>query len=142
MSEAAAFGPEPGLLIDGFPRHPEQLPLAEELFPDWSAIYLDIPVPAAVSRLRNRLVCGSCGSVKLAGADPQRPCPVCGAATWRTRIEDDDSGIPRRVSEFERYLRPLLQALNARRIIRVDAEQTVEKVADLAVSGLMRTRRT
>ena len=101
VSEAAAFGPEPGLLIDGFPRHPEQLPLAEELFPDWIAPFISTyRCRPPFLGLRNRLVCGSCGSVKLAGADPQRPCPVCGAATWRTRIEDDDSGIPRRVQRI------------------------------------------
>ena len=95
VSEAAALGTESGLLIDGFPRHPGQLPLAEELFPDWSVIYLDIPVPVAVSRLRNRFVCRSCGSVKPPELDPLRAVRDmrCGslANSHRGRSERDCS---------------------------------------------------
>ena len=111
VSEAAAARTESGLLVDGFPCHPEQLPLAEELFPDWNVIYLDVPIPVAVERLKNRLVCRSCGFVKPAELDLVTPCPTCGAAAWQTRIEDDEDAIPRRMSEFEQYLGRLLQAL-------------------------------
>ena len=115
VSEAANLGTEPGLLVDGFPRHPDQLPLVEELFENWAVIHVDVPTAIAISRLQNRRVCKFCGTVMPACLNASIPsCSTCGNSKWCVRIEDDEKTIYRRLGESERRLKQLLNSLARR----------------------------
>jgi uncharacterized protein YprB with RNaseH-like and TPR domain/predicted nuclease with RNAse H fold/adenylate kinase family enzyme len=138
ISHAAMVGDEPGLLIDGFPRHTEQLSLANELFADWSVICLDVTPSVATSRLLRRLVCSRCGEVRQ--SDVVAYCPKCGSDKWDVRLEDNRHAIHRRVCESKRHLGRLLKAIEEPRIIHLDASQPLEQLNNVAVRQLMLTR--
>jgi adenylate kinase family enzyme len=140
VAHAVTDGDEPGLLVDGFPRHTEQVPLAQELFGDWTVIHLDVPVFAAATRLAARLVCATCGFVGSVTIELTTPCPTCGKNEWHRRLEDDAKTIQRRLHDSDRHLEQLLKAIHGHRVIRLDAAMTVDRISDCAVRELMTTR--
>jgi uncharacterized protein YprB with RNaseH-like and TPR domain/predicted nuclease with RNAse H fold/adenylate kinase family enzyme len=140
VSNAVSHGDQPGLLVDGFPRHTEQLPLAQELFGDWTLIHLDLPASVAAARLQARLVCSCCGLAKPATAGDDQLCPNCGGSQWETRLEDDAKSIRRRLSNSQRHLDQLVGAVRGPRVISLDATRPVSEIAAAAVQRLMCTR--
>jgi uncharacterized protein YprB with RNaseH-like and TPR domain/predicted nuclease with RNAse H fold/adenylate kinase family enzyme len=140
VSQASGLGDEPGLLVDGFPRHPDQLPVAQELFDNWTLIHLDVTPSVALSRLQTRLVCSSCGTLKPSSLDSTTPCSTCGSTCWQTRIEDDKDTIRRRLRESRCQLGRLLRVLPEPKVIHLDAEQSVDRMSDCAVREMMVTR--
>jgi uncharacterized protein YprB with RNaseH-like and TPR domain/predicted nuclease with RNAse H fold/adenylate kinase family enzyme len=140
VSQAANQGDEYGLFVDGFPRHTEQLPLAQAIFGDWTAIHLDLPASVAAARLSGRLVCAACGAMKTASDELTPTCQRCGKKEWVRRLEDDQRTIERRLQNSARYLKQLLEAMSGRRVIHLNAAMTVDKISDCAVRELMATR--
>jgi adenylate kinase family enzyme len=140
ISAATSEGDELGLLVDGFPRHVEQLPLAQELFGNWTVIHLDLSASIAAARLGRRLICATCKSVKAPNREEMDVCPNCGDNDWQVRIEDEEGAVRHRMRESQSYLQNLLGALRGPRIIRLDAAQSADDVSELAVRELMVTR--
>jgi adenylate kinase family enzyme len=89
IRQAAREHGDRGLIIDGFPRHREQVVMAERLFSPWQVLFLDVPSSIAVSRLASRLICPSCNWVGSAITSASSKCPQCGQPRLRARPEDE-----------------------------------------------------
>jgi adenylate kinase len=87
------------LVLDGYPRRSEEIPLLAEILrgePDL-ALLLDVPPPIAVDRLLGREVCPECGAVYGPAVPPRNraSCDRCGGRLSR-RADDTPPGIVER----------------------------------------------
>lgn len=131
---------EPGLLVDGFPRHREQIGLAEELFTGWTVMFLDTDRAIAVKRLTQRFSCGYCGLTTNCGTQAEEPCPSCGCFEWQFREEDSIATVRQRVHDSDRRLRDMLANLRDVHVVRIDACSPMQTVVDSAISEILATR--
>ena len=103
-----------GFVFDGFPR---TIPQAEALqgvlqrhrTPLDLAIWLDVSAETISDRISHRLQCQSCGfttSEGAAGFSERAVCPYCDGPLVR-RMDDDESVLQTRLSEFNRKTQPL-----------------------------------
>ncbi|MAT70865.1 MAG: hypothetical protein CMJ58_15225 [Planctomycetaceae bacterium] len=139
LRDAVSSSQDTSVVVDGFPRHKDQLRLAAELFPNWRILHLDLPSRLAEKRIRGRATCARCGHLRSSGTIDV--CPTCGASTWNTRSEDErDQIIASRLRESSSQVRGLLRNAPRHTVYTVNAAQPEEKVVDLAVRALMRTR--
>jgi predicted nuclease with RNAse H fold/adenylate kinase family enzyme len=130
---------EPGLIVDGFPRHRRQLQVAAELFDDWTVIHLDVDPAMAALRLAGRVTCGNCGYVSSAENSGNK-CPGCRLMQWRHRSEDAEVVSRHRVHRFGAALRELLDGIPERSVVRVSAAHPIENVADDVLAEILTTR--
>src|SRR5262249_41735333 len=98
IREAAGKSHGQMILLDGFPRHTEQLQFARELFSPLVGLLLDVPADLASRRLSSRRRCHSCGWGGSLEHGPREHCPVCGSPDIHGRPEDDSSVLPRRLA--------------------------------------------
>ena len=131
-----------GLLVDGFPRHREQIGLAQEIFEDWTVLYLDVDRSTATDRIGGRVTCGNCGCVASQSELQVGGCPSCGSSRWQSRSEDDRRTVARRLRESSSHLRQLLASLDDVKVIPLDASRPISAVADEAIDHLLSTRLT
>jgi adenylate kinase family enzyme len=132
-----------GLVIDGFPRHRDQLELAKELFNPWTLFFLAVPASIAASRLRERLSCPSCSWVGSAKAGPiPTSCPQCGSSAVRPRPEDKPAVLSKRITDAGTRLTELLNTLGNSSVVRLDAKETRDKVLEKAIAALPGAART
>lgn len=133
MREAAKDAAARGLIIDGFPRHKDQVALAKELFNPWVVLHLSIPVSAAESRLRERKYCSVCNwAGPITNQNSNARCPQCGSTALRVRPEDSPGVLSRRLSEAKMRLDELLNLLE-RNTIRIDAIEPRDAVVEKAL---------
>jgi predicted nuclease with RNAse H fold/uncharacterized protein YprB with RNaseH-like and TPR domain/adenylate kinase family enzyme len=130
---------EPGLVLDGFPRHRRQLETARQLFNPWTVLYLEIDKSLAEQRLASRLTCVACGFVST-DSTTKLECPVCGSQSLRPRNDDQSRVLLRRLSESNARLVELLDSIPDTDVIAIDASRGVTEVTDEAVFKLMSTR--
>jgi adenylate kinase family enzyme len=136
MKDAARATAGQGLVIDGFPRHHDQVKLAKDLFDPWTILFLAVPAWVASSRLRDRLYCPSCTWVGSATADPFPPnCPQCGKPGLRPRPEDKPEVLSRRIKEAEVRLNHLLSNLG-NSVFRLDATKSRDEILEIAIAAL------
>jgi uncharacterized protein YprB with RNaseH-like and TPR domain/predicted nuclease with RNAse H fold/adenylate kinase family enzyme len=131
-----------GLLVDGFPRHRDQIRLAQEIFEGWTVLHLDVDAPTATDRIAGRVACGNCGAAASQADSAARQCPSCGSLRWQSRSEDDRRTLARRLRESRSRLSELLARLRDVEVIRLDASRPIGVVADDAISQLRSTRLT
>ncbi len=125
-----------GFVLDGFPRTVAQAEALERLVAPERisrAVELVLTEREATQRLLTRFVCAECGHTVPRSVDAGRQadvgCARCGGALLR-RADDDLPAIERRLEEFERATRPLLEWLDLRGLlVTVDADRTPEVVA-------------
>jgi adenylate kinase len=133
-STAASAGT---LVLDGFPRHPDQIGrLRDALSGDPDLILvLDAPTALLVHRIRTRLVCGRCDRVYGAEVWPTTPsvCDDCAVDLSRRAEDDDTQAIARRHEVWTREGAAILQALQPLApVVRVDASKPPDGVLDAA----------
>jgi adenylate kinase family enzyme len=136
MREAARRAAGKGFLVDGFPRHRNQVDLAKEVFSPWTILYLKMPSSVAELRLGRRLFCLSCNWVGtnenlLSGA-----CPQCGDPNMKHRPEDEPQIVSKRIKEAEARLTDLITVLPADKLISVDATKSPDHVHCQAAAAL------
>jgi adenylate kinase family enzyme len=142
VRQAALESAGKGLVIDGFPRHCEQVEVAQELFFPWIVLYLEVPPSTAASRLGERFFCPSC---KWLGArsrlSANLDCPQCGTSGLHQRPEDAPVVLSRRLQEAETRLRKLLPLLDGRLVHRLDGSQSPDRLVKDALNSLERSAR-
>jgi adenylate kinase len=125
-----------GFVLDGFPRTVAQAEALEQLVAPGRisrAVELILSEREATQRLLTRFVCAGCGHTVPRSVESGRQadlgCARCGGALLR-RADDDLPAIERRLQEFERATRPLLEWLDLRGLlVTVDADRAPEVVA-------------
>jgi adenylate kinase len=129
---AAATSHGQMLVLDGFPRHPEQLQLARELFSPLVGLLLDVPEELASRRLSSRRRCPSCGWSGSLQHEPRQHCPVCGNPDVHARPEDDPSVLPRRLAEAQQRLEAMLNQWGGWPLLRIDSGDDAGRVLEQA----------
>jgi adenylate kinase len=126
-------------VFDGFPRtigQGEALErmLAERETPLEVVISLEADLPTLRERVKNRLVCSSCGYIVSCGlhvSDQGAPCPNCGGSLGK-RADDTSETLERRMVEYEEKTKPLIEFYKTRCLLhRVETMKTPDIVFDL-----------
>lgn len=136
MKEAATEAAGKGLVVDGFPRHRDQVQLAKDLFQPWTVLYLHVPPGMAESRLRDRLYCSAC---KWAGhvLTKENRCPQCGVSGLKQRPEDQPSIVSKRSADAQGRLGELLRYWHDDiELCRLDATDSPDKLLQAAMMAL------
>lgn len=118
------------LVVDGFPRHPDQLALADRTFSEWCLVILDIDQDLAASRIGTRLTCGWCGWVSRADLRTDQICPVCNARQLTGRREDTGPTLEKRIRAAQDRLLALRQSVTPERQLAVEITDTPEEIVE------------
>jgi adenylate kinase len=118
-----------GFVLDGYPR---TIPQADHLCAWFDArgvrelvIYLAVDYNVVIARMTGRRQCPRCGTVYNLISKPPRVDELCDLDGERLKVREDDSEpvIRRRLDDYERQTRPLVEYFRAagRRVVEVDA---------------------
>jgi adenylate kinase len=109
-----------GFILDGFPRTILQAETLEKLSPPELVLNLDVAEEVIVRRLSTRRICRKCGAIyNLVSMPPKKPgvCDRCGGELYQ-REDDRPEVIRRRLEEYARQTKPLLEFYARRGILR------------------------
>ncbi len=125
-----------GILLDGFPRTPEQAGFLDDLFKRTGrhldvVIYLKLGEEVVLNRLHGRLICRHCHTPCHAQLKPPvKPgvCDACGGGL-QPRPDDHAEAARTRLRVFQRHIGSVLQYYEpSRRLHLVDAGISIETV--------------
>jgi adenylate kinase len=126
-----------GFLLDGFPRTVAQADGLGTLLQSGTCHNLDhvvnlvVPVEVVVNRLRERWLCGSCGTIYNLSSKPPKVagiCDICGS-TLKQRADDEPATVRARLEVYQRETAPLVKYYADRGLLRnVDAAGPADKV--------------
>jgi len=126
-----------GFILDGFPRTVAQADGLALLLQRGSrravdhVVNLVAPVEVVVARLRDRWLCGSCGTIYNLSTKPPKVagvCDVCGGAL-KQRTDDEPATVRARLEVYERETAPLVTYYADRGLLRnVDATGPADQV--------------
>ena len=142
--------PAQGILLDGFPRTPEQAGFLDDLFKRSgrrldAVVYLKLGEKDVLKRLGGRLVCGRCHTPYHAQTRPPiraGECDVCGGELHQ-RPDDHAERALARLKVFRRRAGSVLEYYQpGGRLHLADASGSVEKVHDALVALLDAARRS
>ena len=122
------------LILDGFPRHADQIAMLDEVGFNWTTILLELQPQIAINRLSRRRICLHCGFV--GAPDIAVSCPECGEPSLRTRDDDKPDIAARRILACEEMLSNLVESLPETRVIRINSDQSTTSVLDQAVESV------
>jgi uncharacterized protein YprB with RNaseH-like and TPR domain/predicted nuclease with RNAse H fold/adenylate kinase family enzyme len=124
------------ILLDGFPRHTDQIGLLDELGLNWKAIFLDLPEEIASKRVLSRQLCKECGHIGTTAADVA--CPNCGVRNWAIREDDNAPAVSFRFGVTRDQFSRLIRSLQNDRLIRINSDQDSQSVVDEAAASVER----
>lgn len=141
LKDALAAETAAGIVIDGFPRHGKQASDIKQLVGDenWKVLYLDVPDDVAAERIAHRVVCANCGYVASFASDSSTShgaCVFCGGANWARRDEDLGEIPDLRLRHSRQDTLDVLRAIEAGRLLSIDATQEADVLADCIVQWL------
>ena len=127
-----------GFILDGFPRHYQQVNDLEEILKevheaekDVLVFYIQITPQEVRSRLGKRRVCFNCGRTYHLAINPPKKkgiCDACGHPVER-RKDDEPSAISRRLKSFHKENDPMLDYFSTRnKVYWIDGKQDINKV--------------
>ncbi|PIR47571.1 adenylate kinase [Candidatus Uhrbacteria bacterium CG10_big_fil_rev_8_21_14_0_10_50_16] len=120
-----------GVLIDGYPRDPEQLRLMFERFTPDLVFVLELDDQTAVERLGGRWMCADGHIYNLQSNPPKQAgvCDVDGGELFQ-RADDEEGAIRKRLAIYHADTAPLIAQMEERgvRVIKVDASQDIDSV--------------
>ena len=114
------------IIMDGFVRNFWNKETMESIFPDYKVLFFNLSKEKAMSRLLGRMYDPLTGETFIAGTT-QNP------VTWTElikRADDNETSIMTRINAFVEKTLPVVDVQKAEwRVIEIDADQSVEKVA-------------
>ena len=134
-----------GFILDGFPRSVAQAHgLGKLLDPITLDMVIDLHISTdeALSRLKGRRVCSTCGAIYHVSKPPKYDwtCDNCGGEVVQ-RDDDTDEAIRRRLQLYEEETKPLIEYYFDRgMLITVDGLGTTDQVAERLTAAIDRRR--
>jgi len=123
-----------GFVLDGFPRNTAQADGLTRLLGDRKidrVINLILPAETVVARLKDRWLCGDCGTIyNMKSAPPKVPgvCDKCGGKL-KQRADDEPATVRTRLEVYEKETAPLIAYYRRDGVLQnVDASGTPDKV--------------
>ncbi len=125
---------EGAVLFDGIPRSMEQKETFDALLQkidrdNFMGVWIDISEQESKNRLLNRRICQNCKKVFPAKYTEEN-CDACGGELVK-RSDDNEKAILARIENFMKETLPAIEKYQEEgKIIRIDGEQSIEKVTE------------
>jgi adenylate kinase len=132
------FGPDTGIIFDGYPRTERQAELLDTLLADRNrtldhVIELEVDEDALVDRITGRYTCAKCNAgyhdryklPEIAGT-----CDECGSSEFKRRPDDNEATVRTRMAEYRAKTEPIIPIYEARNLVtRVDGMADIDHVS-------------
>lgn len=127
-----------GVILDGFPRTPEQAKaldalLAEQSLSITAAIALQVDNAAMVARVAGRFTCAGCGEGyhdQFKQPATAGVCDSCGGTDFKRRADDNTETVTARLAAYHASTAPLITYYAARGVLRrVDGMAAIDAIA-------------
>jgi adenylate kinase len=137
-------GPQPGFMLDGFPRTVAQAEALAQLLDGFhtpldAVVSLEVPRDQLVQRLSGRRTCRACGAMYHVVFDPPARdgvCDRCGGALFQ-REDDREETIRARLDVYEAATAPLIAYYRDRGLLRaVDGTGSTGAILDRVSAAL------
>jgi adenylate kinase len=127
-----------GTVFDGFPRVVSQAEYFDKFLAGKGkkidlVVYLTLPKGETFKRLSSRRVCLRCGQVYNLLNQPPKNDSVCDSCGGKLIIRSDETpeAITKRLTEFERQTRPLIEFYQTKGILeKVDGDRSIEAITE------------
>lgn len=125
-----------GVIFDGFPRTIAQAEALDRLLEERGGqiekvVFIDAPEEVLLQRLGDRYTCKRCGAVYNANSNPPKVagvCDNCGGEVYQ-RPDDRPEVQKKRIEIYLEQTAPLIEYFERLgKLVRIDGQQTVEKV--------------
>ena len=121
---------ENGFILDGFPRNVAQADELDKIMDVDKVIEIAISDDESVRRIGGRRNCSDCGAIWNVNTSPkpvdEKKCDKCGGELIQ-RVDDNEESLRKRLEIYHRDTEPILKRHNS---IRIDGEQSIEKVSE------------
>lgn len=133
-----------GCILDGFPRNLRQAEILDGALEKRGkcvdkAIYIEVGEGEVVKRLSGRWLCRNCQMpYHVTGSPPEKPgrCDKCGGRLYQ-RPDDRQETVRERLRVFLDQTAPILDYYEKQgKLIRIDGNMDIERVADMMMSAL------
>ena len=127
-----------GAIFDGYPRTQHQAEALDILLSERGralshVIELVVDEDALVARICGRFSCASCGALYHRTAKPPKvegTCDVCGSHEFKTRPDDNEETVRKRMAEYRAKTAPILPFYEEQGLVRkVDGMGSVDEVS-------------
>jgi len=128
--------PEQGIVFDGTPRRLAEIKPLEKILAKYNrelthVFYLPISERETINRLSRRRMCDKCGKIFILGInlkEKTEKCLICGGKIFQ-RKDDQPAAIKERLKLYQKKTQPVVDYFHQeKRLIKIDAEQSIEKV--------------
>ena len=127
-----------GFILDGFPRTKAQAEILDNILAEISnektvLIKLDADYNIIVDRISNRMVCSSCGNIRIKNEVTENfKCPVCSSVnSYIKRKDDTEEVIKHRLSVYHEMTAPVFAHYkDSAIIIEVDGTKSIDEVSE------------
>lgn len=129
------------IVYDGYPRTCAQANYLINLLAEFNRVidvvfYLTINDKIALSRMFDRLVCASCGSVFNLKYNPPKIngiCDICGSSQLIKRLDDSEDILKKRLSNMRSYNNDLLSfySSNGINVVVIDGSDAIDSIFDV-----------
>ena len=127
---------EKGFILDGFPRNVAQAEELDKIMDVDKVIEIVISDDESVRRICGRRNCPGCGIIWNVNTSPkpkdESKCDKCGAELIQ-RVDDNEESLRKRLEIYHRDTEPILERYDS---VRVDGEQSIEKVSEDVLGAL------
>lgn len=139
LNELAQEKYKNGFILDGYPRNIHQLERLEGLVHPTHVIELMSSDAEVIKRLGGRRICSKCGAIYHLKNKPPKIEGVCDICSGKLIMRDDDRPevIKKRLEVYHQETEPVLNYyFEKKKLIRVNGEQSIEKVFEDIVAAL------
>jgi adenylate kinase len=127
---------EKGFILDGFPRNVAQAEELDKIMDVDKVIEIEISDDESIRRICGRRNCSGCGMIWNVSTSPkpvdESKCDKCGAELTQ-RADDNEESLRKRLEIYHRDTEPILKKYDS---VKIDGEQSIEKVSDDVLKAL------
>jgi len=139
LEHISSLSPGQGFILDGFPRNRSQAEALEKEVEIDKAIYIRVSKEELVKRLSSRWICRNCQAVYNVRSKPPKVagrCDLCGGELYQ-REDDKEETVRKRIEVYLEQTLPLLDFYAQKaKLVQVDGEKDVERVATELLQAL------
>jgi len=114
------------VIFDGFVRNERNKNLVSSFFPDYQVIFFELSVEKAMQRILGRMFDPESGETFPAGTLEN---PKTGTKLIKRNDDNEEAVIMKRIEEYQNFTLPIVeQQTQENRVIKIDADQNIEKI--------------